>query len=100
MPRKTRKTIAVGNTFPAGHRLGRIGGLEDGTHSFLHFSSAYGATWDKHLSQNPNVPLSADARWIQRHFLHPQEFLNQLADPSCESQKCLTDGGRILPIRT
>jgi hypothetical protein len=92
--------IAVGNTYPAGFQLGHIDDLEDGTHSFLHFSSAFGATWDKHLSQNPNVPLSADARWIQRHFLHPEEFLNQLADPSCESQKCLTDGGWITPIRT
>jgi hypothetical protein len=96
----TLADITVGKIYPAGYQLGCISGLKDGTHSFLHFSSAYGATWDKHLSQNPNVPMSADARWIQRHFLHPEEFLGQLADPSCEFQKCLTNGGRILPIRT
>jgi hypothetical protein len=67
--------IKVGQAYPAGHRLGSIGGLDDGTHSFLHFSTAYGATWDMHLSQNPNVPLSANARWVRRHFLHPEEFL-------------------------
>ena len=96
----TLSDIAVGKNYPAGVQLGRVSSLEDGTHSFLHFSSAYGATWDKHLSQNPNVPLSADVRWIQRHFFHPEVFLSHLADPGCEFQKCLTDGGRVPPIRT
>jgi hypothetical protein len=70
--------IQVGKAYPAGHRLGSVGGLEDGTNSFLHFSTAYGATWDTYLSHNPNVPLSANAKWVQRHFLHPEEFLKRL----------------------
>jgi hypothetical protein len=70
--------IQVGKVYPAGHHLGSVGGLKDGTHSFLHFSTAYGATWDTHLSHNPNVPLSANAKWVQRHFLHPEEFLKQM----------------------
>ena len=85
----------VGKTYSAGHRLGSVGGMQDGTHSFLHFATAYGATWDTHLHHNPNVPLSANAKWIQRHFIHPEDFLNQLADRRCKSIKCLTDGGRI-----
>ncbi len=70
--------IKVGKTYPSGYRIGNVGQIGDGTHSFLHFSTAYGATWDLHLSRNPNVPLSADAKWIQRHFLHPEEFLNKV----------------------
>jgi hypothetical protein len=70
--------IEVGKAYPAGHRLGSVGGLDDGTHAFLHFSTAYGATWDSYLSHSPNVPLSANAKWVQRHFLHPEEFLMKL----------------------
>lgn len=72
----TMSGIKVGKAYPAGHHLGNIGGLDDGTHSFLHFSTAYGATWDTYLSQNPNVPLSANAKWVQRYFMHPEEFLS------------------------
>jgi hypothetical protein len=70
--------IRVGKTYPAGYRLGSIGGLQDGSHSFLHFSTAYGATWDVYLRQNPNLPLSVDSRWVQRHFLHPEEVIKQI----------------------
>jgi len=67
--------IKVGQAYPVGHRLGSIGGLNDGSHTFLHFSTAYGATWDTHFSHNPNVPLDANAKWVRRHFLQPEEFL-------------------------
>ena len=70
--------IRVGKAYPTGHRLGSIGGLGDGSHSFLHFSTAYGATWDSYLRLSPNVPLSANARWVQRHFMHPEKFLKQM----------------------
>jgi hypothetical protein len=70
--------LEIGKSYPIGHQLGTIGGLEDGSHSFLHFSTAYSATWDTHLSRNPNIPLSANAKWVQRHFLHPEEFLMEL----------------------
>jgi hypothetical protein len=83
--------LEVGKTYSAGHRLGCIGNMEDGTHSFLHFSTAYGATWDTHLRQNPNVPLSANTKWVQRHFIHPEEFLDQLIYQKTRSIMCLTD---------
>ena len=70
--------IEVDKYYPAGHHLGSVGGLEDGTHTFLHFSTAYGATWDKHLSQNPNVPLSANATWVHQHYIDPEEWLNKV----------------------
>lgn len=70
--------LRIGKTYPPGYQIGNVGQIGDGMHTFLHFSTAYGATWDLHLSRNPNVPLSADEKWIQRHFLHPEEFLNNL----------------------
>lgn len=70
--------LEVGKVYAAGTRLGEVGSLADGSHAFVHFATAYGATWDVQLRQNPNVPLSADARWVQRHFLPPGEFLRQV----------------------
>lgn len=72
--------IKIGNSYPSRYRIGSVGAIGDGIHSFLHFSTAFGATWDLHLSRNPNVPLTADEKWIQRHFLHPEKFLNKVLD--------------------
>jgi hypothetical protein len=69
--------IKVGKVYPAGYPVGQLGVVDDGTNPFLHFSAAYGATWDTHLSHNPNVPLSANAKWIRRYFLHPEDFLKK-----------------------
>jgi hypothetical protein len=70
--------IEIGKYYSAGHHLGSVGGLADGTHAFLHFSTAYGATWDTHLRHNSNVPLSANAKWVKRHYIDPEEWLNQV----------------------
>ncbi len=56
--------IKIGKSYPSGYPIGSVGQIGDGMHSFLHFSTAYGATWDLHLNRNPNVPLSADEKWI------------------------------------
>ena len=73
--------LKVGSPYRRGHRLGSIqssGPLGEG---FLHFSIAYGSTWDTVLKNTPVLPASVQPSWIQRRFLSPLEYLrnwNQL----------------------
>ena len=70
--------IEPGKAYPAGYPVGILDALDDGSPPFLHFSTAYRATWDTHLRYDPNVPLSAEPKWIQRYFLQPEDFLEKV----------------------
>jgi hypothetical protein len=67
--------LTVGAEYRKGYRLGSIqtrGPLGEG---YLHFSVAYGATWDTVLKNTPVLSTSIQPNWIRRRFLSPLEYL-------------------------
>jgi hypothetical protein len=64
--------------YPGGRYLGRMGRMPSGSGGFLHFASAYGATWETDLRHRPSIPSNAGPSWIRQRFCAPGQFLDGL----------------------
>ena len=71
--------IQVGQDYQSGQPIGLVENHSMHSDSYLHFSVAYGATWEMDLSKSPDKPLNAGEGWIRERYLSPLEYLhNQL----------------------
>lgn len=68
--------LQAGERYPAGYRIGAAQAPQPYIDSYVHFSIAYGATWDTDLVRTPRLPLNAGTTWIQQRFLEPRSYLN------------------------
>jgi hypothetical protein len=69
--------LRVGETYPLGYRVGHLHSPNSLEHPYLHFSLAYGAAWEKDLSQHPVPPLNAGRAWISERFFNPVVYLRK-----------------------
>lgn len=67
--------LRPGELYPAGYRIGAAQGPQSYIDSYVHFSIAYGATWDTDLLRSPRLPLNAGQTWIRDRFLEPRGYL-------------------------
>lgn len=67
--------VKVGEKYPAGSIIGNITTSRVPPYDYLHFSLAYGPSWEIHLQKEPNPPLNAGPVWIRIYFIDPIEFL-------------------------
>lgn len=68
---KTIWNLKLGKNYQGGWLIGSISNPQDPPYGFLHFSLAYGPTWEIYLNQSPNIPLNAGPTWIQTYFIDP-----------------------------
>jgi len=82
---KSIRNLKVGERYPGGWIIGSIRNPQDPPYGFLHFSLAFGPSWEIYLNQNPNIPLNAGSAWIITYFLDPIIYLSernaQIYDP-------------------
>ena len=78
------RTLLVGERYPGGHVIGMINTLKSAPHGYLHFSIAYGPSWEIALHKNPMTPLNAGPTWIRTYFMDPAEFLRSI-NPGIEA---------------
>jgi murein DD-endopeptidase MepM/ murein hydrolase activator NlpD len=69
--------IQVGQNYSPGQPIGVVENHAAHQNAFLHFSVAYGATWEMDLSRNPDKPLNAGESWIKERYLNPLEYLHK-----------------------
>jgi hypothetical protein len=90
---KTIRNLKLGGKYPGGWVIGTINNPQDPPYGFLHFSLAYGPSWELYLNINPNIPLNAGPTWIKTYFIDPTIYLTnrnaKVYDP--------TNGFRIKP---
>lgn len=72
---KEQWDLEVGKTYPAGYWLGSLEEHSAQLDSYLHFSIAYGASWDIGLNRGPDIPLNAGVSWIRQRYMEPLEYL-------------------------
>lgn len=66
--------IKVGEIYPGGQVIGHIATPKNPPHGFLHFSIAFGPTWDIYLQKNANIPLNVGPTWIRNYFINPSHY--------------------------
>ncbi len=88
--------IKVGKQYKIGQRIGTMGNTNGQLDSHLHFTVAYGATWDIHLSYKPYVPNSVDAAWNRQRFIDPLVFIEDRIKSNSTSTEIIKD---ILSLR-
>jgi hypothetical protein len=69
--------LKVGEKYTGGEIIGKISTPEKTFHGFLHFSLAYGPSWEIYLNKSPNIPLNAGSIWIKNFFFDPSNFLSR-----------------------
>ena len=69
--------IQVGQDYQSGQPVGLVENHSMHRDSYLHFSVAYGATWEMDLSRSPDKPLNAGEGWIRERYLNPLEYLHK-----------------------
>ena len=69
--------IQLGQNYSSGYPIGVVENHSSHSGSFLHFSVAYGATWEMDLSRSPDKPLNAGESWIKERYLNPLEYLHR-----------------------
>jgi hypothetical protein len=75
--------LQVGESYPAGTRLGLIESTRTRWNPSLHFAVAYGATWDTDLKAQAYIPINAGLNWILSRYLDPLDYLQkQLSHPA------------------
>jgi len=74
---KEPAAIKAGNTYPAGYWLGNLDEHVVHQDSYLHFSIAYGASWDIGLNRGPDIPLTAGTSWIRQRYIEPLDYLTK-----------------------
>jgi hypothetical protein len=67
--------LKVGGKFSGGQVIGKITTPKHPPHGFLHFSLAYGPSWDIQLKNNPSIPLNVGPTWIRNYYINPSTFL-------------------------
>jgi len=71
---KTLPNITIGEKCLGGQVIGQIATPNNPPHGFLHFSLAYGPSWEIYLSKNANIPLNVGPTWIKNYFISPAKF--------------------------
>jgi hypothetical protein len=66
--------LKVGEKYTGGQIIGHITTPKNPPHGFLHFSLAYGPSWDIYLKNSPNIPLNVGPTWIKNYFFNPSGF--------------------------
>jgi len=69
--------IKVGGNYAGGQVIGKIQTANETSPGYLHFSLAYGPSWDVYLNRSANIPLNAGPTWIRQYFLNPTTFLTE-----------------------
>ncbi|MEK6256631.1 MAG: N-acetylmuramoyl-L-alanine amidase, partial [Chloroflexota bacterium] len=70
--------LAVGGFYSKGSEIGSAA-VRDGLFpGFLHFSIAYGGTWETDLDNRPFVPATVSPTWIRQRFMDPVEFYENM----------------------
>jgi hypothetical protein len=72
--------LSAGTFYPSGYSLGTLGAARPNQPSFLHFSIAYGATWETDLQFHPAPHPNAGPVWIRDRYIHPGDFLKAYLD--------------------
>lgn len=72
--------IQVGQNYSPGYPIGVVESHFTHRDSYLHFSIAYGATWEMDLSISPDKPLNAGESWIKERYLNPLDYLQKRLD--------------------
>lgn len=72
--------LSVGDVMHIGDHIGSIKNSNGLLPGYLHFSIAYGGTWDTDLKHRPYVPLNAGQTWIRQRFLDPVKFFQRKND--------------------
>lgn len=72
---KNTRKLKVGEKYRAGEIIGTISTPLHPPYGYLHFSLAYGPSWEGYLHHHPVVPLNVDYVWIENYFLDPLKFL-------------------------
>ena len=67
--------VQVGGMYPTGYVVGSLDHPDKDENNFLHWSLAYGASWDIGLKYGPEVPLNAGKNWITRRYIEPMAYL-------------------------
>lgn len=70
-------SIQIGKSYPVGYRIGSLDHHAKNNASFLHFSIAYGASWELGLHRGPDIPLNAGTNWIKQRYLEPLDYLSK-----------------------
>jgi hypothetical protein len=74
--------LRVGESYPAGARVGLIESTRIRWNPSLHFAVAFGATWDTDLGTQAYIPINAGTNWILSRYLDPLDYLQrQLRHP-------------------
>lgn len=72
---KNTINIHLGMKYPTGYVVGQLGQQGNHEENFLHFSLAYGASWDIGLKHGPEIPLNAGTNWISNRYIEPLAYL-------------------------
>lgn len=67
--------IKIGSSYPGGSIIAKIGTPQTPPHGYLHFSLAYGPSWELYLNRNGSIPLNVGPTWIRNYFIDPAHFL-------------------------
>ncbi len=72
--------LAAGIQLPSGYPIGTLDRPQPNKPSFLHFSVAYGATWETDLQYHPTPHPNSGPVWIRDRYFHPGDFLQAHLD--------------------
>jgi hypothetical protein len=97
--------IQVGERYSLGYPLGMVIRQKKYTDPFLHFSIAYGATWDTGSQTDPCPPLNAGTSWIKYRYLNPYDYLSLHAETNKSGRSYEVQGdsgmfGQASPAQT
>jgi hypothetical protein len=67
--------LKIGEKYTGGQVIGQITTPKTPPHGFLHFSLAYGPSWDIYLNKSANIPLNVGPTWIRNFFINPSKYL-------------------------
>jgi hypothetical protein len=74
---ETLPNIRIGEKCIGGQVVGQISIPKNPPQGFLHFSLAYGPSWEIYLRKNPNIPLNVGPTWIKNYFINPASFFSK-----------------------
>jgi hypothetical protein len=71
------RNLEVGFEYRAGWAIGTISTPQEPPYGYLHFSIAYGPSWEGYLQHHPKIPIHVDPVWVDRYFIDPMDFLTK-----------------------
>ena len=67
--------LEIGGRYLGGQIIARINTTQKTPQGFLHFSVAYGPSWEVHLHKEATIPLNVGPTWIRNFFMDPNPIL-------------------------